>query len=225
MAAQDNVIVELAPTGIMRAAVNASNAALVHIDERTGAPAGPSVDLASALAAEIGCPLSVLTYQSAAAILASADRKEWDIALIAADPSRTDRFAFSPPYAFVTATYLVRAQSDARSAADVDVSGCRIATARGAAYTKELERQVKKATIVYAETPAAALEKLKAGICDAAAGLRQSLETAALHDPAFRVLPDAFSQIPQTVALLKDKKTAAAFLGNFVETYGKNPAP
>ncbi len=217
MAAPDNVVVELASTGIIRAAVNGSNAALVRVDERTGAPAGPSIDLANALAAEIGFPLSVVKYQSAAAILASADRNEWDIALIAADPSRTDRFAFSPPYAFVTATYLVPAMSDACFVADVDVFGRRIAAARGAAYTKEIERQVKQATIVYADFPSAAVEKLKAGDCDAAAGLRQSLEALALSDTAFRILPDEFSQIPQTVAVLKEKKASAAFVRHFVE--------
>ncbi len=221
MAAPENIVAELAPTGTIRAAVNTSNTALVRIDERTGTPAGPSVDLANAVAAEIGCPISVLKYRSAAAILASADLSEWDIALIAADPSRMDRFAFSPPYAFVTATYLVPARSDVRYAADVDVSGRRIATARDAAYTKEIERQLKNATIVYAESPSAAVDMLKAGDCDAAAGLRQSLEPAALHDPAFRTLADAFSEIPQTVAVLNTRKTAAVFLANFVEDYLK----
>lgn len=226
MAVAGSVLVELAPTGTIRAAVNGSNAALVRIDENTGAPAGPSVDLANALAGEVGCPLSVVKYQSAAAILASADRNEWDIALIAADPSRTDRFAFSPPYAFVMATYLVPAMSDVRYAMDVDVSGRRIATAQGAAYTKEIERQVKHATIVYTETPLAAVERLKAGECNAAAGLRQLLEPEALRDPAFRTLPDAFSEIPQTVAVLKKKEAAAGFVRNFVEDYlRKNSLP
>ena len=217
MVASESVLAELAPTGTLRAAVNGSNAALVRIDERTGVPSGPSVDMANALAEELGCALSVIKYRSAAAILESANLNEWDIALIAADPSRTDRFAFSPPYAFVTATYLVPAISDARFVADVDVSGRRIATARGAAYTKEIERQAKHATIVYAETPLAAIEKLKAGECDAAAGLRQSLEPAAHNDPAFRTLPDAFSEIPQTVAVLKEKAVSAAFIRSFVE--------
>jgi polar amino acid transport system substrate-binding protein len=219
MAIPDSVLAELAPIGTLRAAVNGSNAALVRIDDRTGVPSGPSVDLASALADEVGCPLSIVKYASAAAILASAERNEWDIALIAADPSRTDRFAFSPPYTFVTATYLVPEMSDAKSVADMDVSGRRIGAARGAAYTKEIERQVKHATIVYVETPSAAVEMLRAGGSDAAAGLRQSLEPTALGDPAFRTLPDAFSEIPQTVAVLKDNKAAAAFVAKFVESY------
>lgn len=219
MAIPDSVLAELAPIGTLRAAVNGSNAALVRIDERTGVPTGPSVDLASALADEVGCPLSIVKYPSAAAILASAERNEWDIALIAADPSRTDRFAFSPPYTFVTATYLVPEMSDAKCVADMDASGRRIAAARGAAYTKEIERQVKHATIVYVETPSAAVEMLRAGASDAAAGLRQSLEPTALGDPAFRTLPDAFSEIPQTVAVLKDNKAAAAFVAKFVESY------
>ncbi|MGN7715140.1 transporter substrate-binding domain-containing protein [Agrobacterium radiobacter] len=94
---------EIAPTGSIRAAVNIANAALVRFEERTGELIGPSVDLAKSLAAEIGCQLLVKAYPSAAAIMAADERNDWDIAFIAAAPSRADRFDFSPPYAFVAA--------------------------------------------------------------------------------------------------------------------------
>lgn len=219
MAVPDKVVFELAPTGLIRAAVNVANAALARVDKRTGALVGPSVDLANALAAETGCVLSILKYQSAAAILAAADRNEWDVAFIAADPSRADRLAFSAPYAFVTATYLVPVKSDVFRVADMDLSGRRIATAQGAAYTKQLERQLKNATIVYADNLSAAIEMMKAGLCDAAAGLKESLGLAAENNPQFRKLDDAFSEIAQTLAVMKTMKAAAAFIRNFVERY------
>ncbi|MCE6076966.1 transporter substrate-binding domain-containing protein [Agrobacterium vitis] len=217
MAAPGEVVIELAPTGVIRAAVNIANAALAKVDERTGMLVGPSIDLADALAEETGCAVSIVRYQSAAMILAAADRNEWDVAFIAEDPLRADRFIFSPPYAFVTATYLVPVNSDGFCVADMDVSGRRIATTQGAAYTKQLERQIKNAMIIYADSPSAAIEMLRAGHCDTAAGLKTSLELAARDDARFRTLDDAFSEIPQTIAVVKENEAAASYLRSFVE--------
>ena len=214
---------EIAPAGSLRAAVNIANAALVRVDERTGELRGPSVDLAQSLAKEIGCPLLLEAYPSAAAILAADDSGAWDIAFIAADPSRTDRFAFSPPYAFVTATCMVPANAAISSVAQVDAPGFRIAAARGAAYTKQLERQIRHASIVYAEGPAAAIDLLKAGSSDAAAGLKDFLQNAAAQDASLRVVDDAFFAIPQTIAIRKGSRAApfiAAFVGRWVQDHG-----
>ena len=219
MADQTEIAHEIAPTGVIRAAVNMSNAALSRIDATTGNLTGPSIDLAQALAAETGFPLTILQYPSAAAILAAADRSEWDVAFIAADPSRADRFSFSPPYAFVTATFLVPAQSGYMRVADVDKRGSIIAAAQGAAYTKQLERLIKHATISHVGTAAEAIQQLKAGACDAAAGLKQSLEAAASEDGNLRKLNDAFSEIPQTIAVPRKMELAAAFLEEFVTRY------
>ncbi|MEH0294656.1 transporter substrate-binding domain-containing protein [Agrobacterium sp. CCNWLW71] len=212
---------EIAPTGSIRAAVNIANAALVRFEERTGELIGPSVDLAKSLAAEIGCQLLVKAYPSAAAIMAADERNDWDIAFIAADPSRADRFDFSPPYAFVTATYLVLRDSHIYSVAEVDVPGCRISAAGEAAYTKQLERLLKDAAIVYTESPTAAIEMLKTGGCDAAAGLKDFLQDAAAQGERLRTLEGTFLEIPQTVAIRKGTK-AAPFVSDFVGTHVKN---
>lgn len=211
-------ISEIAPTGSIRAALNLANAALVRVDERTGALHGPSIDLANSLAAELGCRLSPRPFPSAAAILAAAERDDWDIAFIAADPSRTDRFDFSPPYAFVTATYLVPERSHIYSVAEADVAGCRISAAREAAYTKQLEKLLQHASIVYADSATAAVDMMKSGRCDAAAGLEDFLQTAASLGDRLRVVEDTFVQIPQTIAIRKGKK-AASFVAEFVGKY------
>lgn len=211
---------EIAPTGSIRAAVNIANAALVRVDERTGALIGPSIDLANSLAAELGCRLALSPYPSAAAILAAAEQHDWDIAFIAADPSRTDRFEFSPPYAFVTATYLVPQQSHIYAVAEVDSPGRRISAAREAAYTKQLEKLLKHAAIFYADSPTAAIELLKTGACDAAAGLKDFLQVAAAQGERLRILEDTFLEIPQTIAMRKGAK-AALFVSEFVSEYVK----
>lgn len=220
MPAESSDISEMMSTGSIRAAVNIANAALVRLDEQTGELVGPSVDLAKALAGALGCPLTLIQYPSAAAILEAAEGG-WDIAFIAADPSRGDRFEFSSPYAFVTATYLIPASSKISVIADMDRPRLRISAARGAAYTKELERQLKHAAIVYAETPSAAIEMLRAGASDAAAGLTDFLTLAAAQEPNFRMLDDLFLKVPQAVAVHKGSRIAplvVSFVSGYIKT-------
>ena len=68
-------------------------------------------------------------------------------------PSRRalTRFAFTPAYVEIEATYLVPASSPIRTLEDVDRDGVRIATAARAAYTLYLQRTLRHATLVEAD--------------------------------------------------------------------------
>jgi len=217
MSPAGSFLTELCPHGMIRAAVNVANTVLAHVDNVTGTFGGRSLDVATKLASEVGHSLSIVRYESAASIIAATDRDEWDIAFIAADPARSDRFLFSTPYTFVVATYLVPDNSRFKMVADVDGEGCRIAASAEAAYTKQLERQLKHASIVLAPSPTAALEALSGGKSDAAAGLVQQLQKFADENTGFRVLPDDFSKIPQSIAVRNEKRLAAAYLESFVQ--------
>ncbi|GAC1045657.1 transporter substrate-binding domain-containing protein [Rhizobium sp. No.120] len=216
----EQVCSEIAPTGIIRAAVNMSNAALIRWDENAGALVGPSAEIANRIANELNRGLSLIRYGSAADILSAADRGEWDIAFIASDPSRTDRFSFSPPYISVEATYLVPVSSPYRTADELDSKGIRIASARSAAYTKQLERILKRATVLHVDSPTAALDFLANGECDTAAGLTEFLFNASERMEGFRVVDGVFSQIPQTIAVHKRATNASLFFADFVRRLG-----
>ncbi|QWW71409.1 transporter substrate-binding domain-containing protein [Rhizobium sp. WYJ-E13] len=216
----DKVRSEIAPTGPIRAAVNMSNAALIRWDENAGALLGPSAEIAARIAHELSQELSLRRYGSAADILSAADGGEWDIAFIASDPSRTDRFSFSPPYISVEATYLVPVTSPYRTAGELDSNGIRIASARSAAYTKQLERTLKRATVLHVDSPAAALDFLADRECDAAAGLTEFLLNASQRMEGFRVVDGLFSRIPQTIAVHKRATNASLFFADFVRRLG-----
>jgi len=219
MSERDELLIEIAPTGVIRAAVNMSNAALVQLDPVTGVLTGPSTQIAIALAAELECDLSIVRYGSAADILAAADGNEWDVAFIASDPSRADRFSFSPPYTTVTASFLVSDSSPLRSVGHVDVEGVRIAAARTAAYTKQLERQIRNAVVLHTENPASALDMLVSSECDAAAGLTESLLRFCEENPGFRVVEGAFSTVPQAIAVDRRCVHASTFLSDFIRQH------
>lgn len=220
MFALEQVRSEIAPTGTIRAAVNMSNAALIRWDENAGALVGPSAEIAGRIAHELDRELSLIRYGSAADILSAADGGEWDIAFIASDPSRTDRFSFSPPYISVEATYLVPVASPCRTADELDSKGIRIASARSAAYTKQLERILKRATVLHVDSPAAALDFLANRECDAAAGLTEFLFNASERMKGFRVVDGVFSRIPQTIAVRKRATSASHFFADFVRRLG-----
>lgn len=213
------IIAEFAPNGLMRAAINAANAALVQVDPSSGEIAGPSADIARRLGAELGTQVSLVRYPAAGEIMAAIDRDEWDIALIAEDPSRADRLFFSPPYAVISATYAVRVELPCRTSDDVDASGIRIATARSAAYTSKLERLIERATLIYANNPRSAFELMASGECDAAAGIRESLARFSVGTSGARVVDGEFSEIKQTIALRLGAPRSAAYLTDFLVRY------
>ena len=211
---------EIASAGFIRAAVNMSNAALIRWDENADALIGPSAEIADRIARELDRGLSLIRYGSAADILSAADGGEWDIAFIASDPSRADRFSFSPPYISVEATYLVPVTSSYRTADELDTTGIRIASARSAAYTKQLERTLKRATVLHVDSPTAALDFLSNRECDAAAGLTEFLFNASERMEGFRVVDGVFSQIPQTIAVHKRATNASLFFADFLRRLG-----
>ncbi|WP_434730067.1 transporter substrate-binding domain-containing protein [Rhizobium binae] len=216
MSTRKQILAEIAPTGAIRAAINMSNAALVRWDDKAGALVGPSAQIAHKIAEQLDCGLSLIQYGSAADILANADGDEWDIAFIASDPSRVDRFSFSPPYISVEATYLVPDSSSFQSVQDVDVEGVQIASARSAAYTKQLERILQRASVSHTDSPATAINLLVESRCAAAAGLTEYLIQTSERISGFRLVEGTFSQIPQTIAVHKRFVHASAFFADFV---------
>ncbi|MBW9064584.1 transporter substrate-binding domain-containing protein [Rhizobium herbae] len=207
----------LMPKGYLRAAVNLANIALVQLDPKTGAFGGVSPQLARDFAERLGCRVEFVAYPSAASILDRVDRDEWDIAFLAADPAREDRLLFSPAYALIEGTLVVRDGTPYRTIRDVDVEGVEICVTRNAAYDLYLSRHLAHAKIVHSSTPGEALEQLVEGRHHAAAGVRQALERFAGERKGFRVLADPFLIIRQTIAVSRSHPAAGLLVHEFVE--------
>ncbi|AWH54924.1 restriction endonuclease [Stenotrophomonas sp. ESTM1D_MKCIP4_1] len=188
----------LAPQGYLRVAINLGNPVLAQGDARS--PRGPSLELATTLAQRLGVQARFTCHAAAASVVAAAAEDGWDLAFLAVDPARADRIAFSAPYVEIEGTYLVREASDARTVADLDREGVRIAVGRGAAYDLYLSRELKHAHIERAETSAAAIALFDQQRLEAAAGVRQPLQAWAKAHPGHRVLADRFTAIQQAVA-------------------------
>ncbi len=208
---------ELAPTGVLRAAINLGNFLLVTGKTPSGDPAGVAPDLARAIADRLGVPVSYVPFARPGELADAADADKWDIGLIGAEPARAEKIAFTAAYAEIEATYLVPAGSPLRSIADVDRPGQRIAVTARSAYDLWLERNIKHAELVRSETLDAATEQFVRDKLDALAGLKPRLLSDVEKLPGARILDGRFTAVQQAVGTARGKQQGAAFLRDFVE--------
>lgn len=208
------VLQQLAPDGVLRAAINLGNPVLAQRGA-DGEPQGVSVALARALAEELGARLELITFEAAGKVFAALAEDVWRVAFLAIEPVREQQIAFSAPYVAIKGTYLVAADSALTQVAQLDAPGKRIAVGQGAAYDLYLSRTVQHAELVRAPTSAAAVDWFIEQGLDAAAGVRDFLQTrVSAH---WRLLDDDFMTIHQAMAVPVAHTAAAAFVKSFVE--------
>jgi len=215
--ASADVIAELAPAGVLRAGINLSNFLLVTGKGAGDDPEGIAPDLAREIAKRLGVPVAYVTFKSPGDLADAAASGVWDIGLIGAEPQRAARIAFTAAYAEIEATYLVPAASPLRSIADVDVEGVRIAVTARTAYGLWLERNIKHAALVRADTLDGAYEQFVADKLEALAGLRPRLLADVATLPGARILDGKFTAVQQAVGTARSNVAGAAFLRDFVE--------
>jgi polar amino acid transport system substrate-binding protein len=207
---------DLAPTGMLRAAINAGNVVLVQKDE-TGAVRGITVDLARELARRLGIPIDLHVYETAGKVTDAVKAGEWDIGFIAIEPVRAQLIGFTAPYVIIEGTYMVGADSPLKSIADVDRDGVRIAVAKGSAYDLFLTRTLQHATLVHYPSPPLALQGFVTDRLDAAAGVKQQLVQFSKANPNLRVMDGHFQDIREAMGTPLDRDSGLKYLRGFVE--------
>jgi polar amino acid transport system substrate-binding protein len=209
-----DIVMEFAPTGQLRAAINSANPVLVQIDPATGAPGGVTMELARELAHRLGVPLAPMVIDGAGKSFDAVKAASCDIGFLAIEPARAAEIDFTAAYVIIEGVYAVRADSGIAANEEVDRSGVRIAVNKGAAYDLFLTRSLKAATLIRAEeaTDVFARDKL-----EVLAGVKQGVVRFAQGNPGVRVLPGRFMEIQQAMCLPKGRAAAAKYLAAFVE--------
>lgn len=210
------VLADLAPNGVLRAAINLGNPVLAQ-QGPSGEPQGVSVALAKALAIELGVSLQMTTYDAAGKVFAALEEGAWTLAFLAIEPVRAAQIDFSEPYVLIEGTYLVKAEAPYQSVEQLDQPGLRLAVGNGAAYDLFLSRTLQHASLERAETSAGAVDLFIERDLDAAAGVRQPLEQIAAADARYRVLDGAFTAIRQAMAVPRGREAGAAYVADFIE--------
>src|SRR5712672_4228459 len=219
---QQEVASELAPTGVLRAAINMGNFLLVTGKSPSGDPEGVSPDMAREIATQLGMPVKYMPYARPGEIADDAEKGLWDIGLIGAEPQRAAVISFTAAYCEIEATYLVPAGSPIKSVSEVDQPGKRIAVTARSAYGLWLENNIKKAELLQFDSAEAAIKAFTGEKMDAYAGLRPGLIDVAAKLPGSRMLDGQFTAVQQAVGTPKKNAAGFAFLRDFVEESKKN---
>ena len=133
------------------------------------------------------------------------------------EPTRATEIDFLPPYMQLDFTYLAPAGSSIRSANQADRPGVRIAAVRNHASTLGLSSILNHAKVVYAETPDAAFDLLRAGHADALAQARPVLVDYSPALPGSRVLQDSYGAYLLAMAVPKGQPRRLAYIAEFIE--------
>jgi len=195
---------DVAPTGTLRASFIASNPVQGRVDAKTGAVTGPVADLTRELARRLGVPYVITPLPDAGAVLASVKAHTADIGFLAYEAARAAQVDFTTSYSLSSSAYAVRADSPARTMADVDKVGMKIGAARGASQQIYVSANVKNARVeVMDQVPPheALAAMLVSGQLDAFAANRTRMEELATAAPKVRVLADNFLEIGQAIVV------------------------
>lgn len=206
---------QLAPTGVLRVALNHANFLLVSSPAPDGQ--GVAADLGRGLARRLGVPCEFVGYADAGLVADAAGRDAWDVAFIGADPARAADVEFTPAYVEIEATWLVAPHAPVTDASDVDRPGIRIAVAARSAYHLFLQREVRHATLVLADgLPQSEAVFVRDGL-EVLAGLRPHLMQVGERVPGSRVLPGRFMAVQQALGVPAGRPGAAAFAAAFMQ--------
>ena len=213
---------ELAPGGVLRAAINMSNFLLVTGETPDGDPDGVSPDMARAIAERLGVAVEFVPFKTPGELADAAVEDLWDIGNIGAEPERAKHIAFSPAYVEIEATYLVPAGSSIQSVDEVDREGIRIAVYDRSAYGLWLYDHIEHAELVPASGLSPSYDLFVEKKLDALAGLRPRLVEDVKKLPGARVLDGKFTAVQQAIGTKPDRETAVQFLRDFVEEVKAN---
>jgi polar amino acid transport system substrate-binding protein len=204
---------DLAPGGVLRAAINLGNAVLAA--GTPDDPSGVTVDLARELARRLGVEARLECFDAARKAFSALYAGAADLGFLAIEPEREAELDFTAPYVLIEAVYVVPDGSALRSAGDVDRCGVRVGVKRGSAYDLFLTRSLTEAEIVRGDEGVNAFVD---GGLDVGAGLRQPTDEWVATHPGHRCLEPAFMTIRQAVATTRDRDPATiAFLRELVE--------
>lgn len=204
---------DLAPNGVLRAAINLGNPVLAQ--GTPAAPAGVTVDIARELGARLGVPVDLACFAAARESFAAMTRGDADICFLAVEPARAAQVAFTAPYVVIEGVYLVPADSGLTAPGDVDRAGVRIGVNEGSAYDLFLTRTLERASVVRGED---GISLLREQGLEAAAGIRQVVAAFAEDNPEFRMIDEGFMQIRQALGTTRTRAPGTLrFLASFVE--------
>ena len=213
------VMMQLAPNGVLSAAVYLGNFLLVTGRSSSGEPTGIAPDICRAIAKHLGVKLNLQGFNTQDEVVEATVSGRCGISLLGSDPARAQKVTFTPAYVELEACYLVPANSTITDISQVDQPGIRIASFYKSAYDLWLQRNLKHASLAHADSVKASNELFVSEKLDALAGLKTGLVAASQDIPGSRILDGQFTGIQQAIATQKTYLESIEFLNACVEEF------
>ncbi|MEV8098332.1 transporter substrate-binding domain-containing protein [Kitasatospora sp. NPDC085879] len=213
MIVDSDLVQDLAPTGVLRAAVNLGNPVLAQ--GTPDAPSGVTVDLAREFAARLGVPVEYRCFDAARKSYEAMAEGRADLCFLAVEPARKADVAFTEPYVVIEGVFAVPRDSVLSTVADVDRAGVRIGVKQGSAYDLYLSRTLRHASVVRGVE---GTEVFRDQALEVAAGIRQPMTAYVAADPGLRLIGERFMEIRQAVGTTRTRRPESVrFLHAVVE--------
>jgi polar amino acid transport system substrate-binding protein len=210
---------ELIPTGKLRVGVAfaPSPSPLFVVKDAGGTPRGVTVDLAEALANELGVPLELMVAPNTGELVDALEAGRIDVSFMPIDDERKKRIAFGPVYFEVESTYMATAASGIRTVTEVDRAGVRVVGIANTTTIRAAGRSLKNTTIAAAQSIGEAIEMMTQGNADAFALSRDSLPPFVAKLPGSRIVDGGFQFTGVAIAVGKGNPEALAAATAFLE--------
>lgn len=224
VAAEDDVMKQLAPTGKLRVGVAYAPVAtpLFVIKDAAGDVRGVPRDLGAALATALSMPLEIVVAATTSELTEACASGAIDIGFMPVDDDRRKVLDFSTPYFVIESTYLFGGSTHIKTLGDLDRSDVSVVGIAGSTTIRAAGRSLKAAKIVLAKSVDEAMAMMKAGAVQAFALTHDALPLLQKQLPGSRILDGAFQTAGVAIALRKDCPAALAFIKGFMESAKAN---
>jgi polar amino acid transport system substrate-binding protein len=214
---------ELIPSGRLRVGVAfaPSPSPLFVVKDDDGRPRGVTVDLAEALAKQLGVPLDLFVAPNTGELVDALEAGRIDVSFMPIDDERKKRVAFGPVYFEVESTYMVTAASGIRAVAEVDRAGVRVVGIANTTTIRAAARTLNNTAPVAAASIGEAVEMMTQDRADAFALSRDSLPPFVAQLPGSRIVEGGFQFTGVAIAVGKEKPEALAYVAAFLENAKK----
>lgn len=207
------VVRDLAPRGVLRAAINLGNPVLAQGTPTV--PSGVTVDLAREVGRRLGVAVELVCFDAARRSFEAVRDGTADLCFLAVEPAREANIAFTAPYLVIDGVFAVPQDSVLTTVADVDGDGVRIGVKLGSAYDLYLTRTLQHAEVVRGDE---GVDVFQAQHLEVAAGIRGPLTAHVAGHPDLRLIDAPFMQIQQAVGVRTDRSAGTVtFLRDLVE--------
>jgi len=207
--AQTSLNSEIAPTGILRVAMNGGNPVLLRRASDGKMVGGVAFEVGRFVADKLGIGFELVAYANADTYTQSFGKGEWDIGFGTPAPLVVDKADFVMDLVLADFAFVAAPNRQFTDASEVDRPGVKIGVGQSSFSDQFLSRSLKSAELVRLPAGTGGIEALKSGKTDVWAVSATRAQGIANAVRGAKVVPGAFTSERYMLTLPKGRSSAA----------------